>query len=251
MLLSRNNLPCSAPCFPKRYLITPEVISCVYIIYYIKLKSPHGSSLLKKSLNPEAFMKLDEFILKYDHENSVVLLEGKRLVSDEYKDKLTKLGRLLALKTSRMIFRSGNADGSDFFFSRGVASVDSSRLQVITPYSGHRKKYNVAGNSVSLEDLDLDAEPEVVRYSRENRKTARVLDQYLSGERDRFSMKAAYIIRDTVKVLGAGHVMPATFGIFYDNPEDPESGGTGHTIRVCRERGIPVIDQSVWLQWIL
>jgi hypothetical protein len=84
-------------------------------------------------------MTLKEFIDQYDNENSIVLLEGKRKVLEEDKEKLIELGELLASKTSKMIFRSGNAEGSDQFFSDGVTSIDQKRLQVITPYSGHRK----------------------------------------------------------------------------------------------------------------
>ena len=30
----------------------------------------------------------------------------------------------------------------------------------------------------------------------------------------------------------------------------PEAGGTGHTIRVCRNAGVPVIFQNHWVTWI-
>ncbi len=83
-------------------------------------------------------MTLKEFIKQFDKANSIVLLEGKRSVLDPDKEKLTALRRLLASKTKRMMFRSGNAEGSDQLFSDGVTAVDYKRLQVITPYSGHR-----------------------------------------------------------------------------------------------------------------
>jgi hypothetical protein len=37
-------------------------------------------------------------------------------------------------------------------------------------------------------------------------------------------------------------------GIFYVNPEKPLSGGTGHTIRVCKQNNVTVLDQSDWLK---
>ncbi|MBK9642909.1 MAG: hypothetical protein IPO72_16940 [Saprospiraceae bacterium] len=89
-------------------------------------------------------MTLKEFIKQFDKANSIVLLEGKRNVLVEDKEKLTALGRLLASKTKIMMFRSGNAEGSDQLFSDGVTSVDNKSLQVITPYSGHRQKTNQA-----------------------------------------------------------------------------------------------------------
>jgi len=64
-------------------------------------------------------------------------------------------------------------------------------------------------------------------------------------------MKAAYIIRDTAKVLGAGVAKPTSLGIFYDDLDQPKTGGTGHTMIVCEGSNVPVIDQRVWFQWLL
>ncbi|MBW1660271.1 MAG: hypothetical protein JRJ48_07220, partial [Deltaproteobacteria bacterium] len=58
-------------------------------------------------------MTLDQFIDRYDKEGAVVLLEGKRKVPEDDKEKLIALGRLLASRTKKMIFRSGNAQGAD------------------------------------------------------------------------------------------------------------------------------------------
>ena len=85
-------------------------------------------------------MTLEQFINQYDFNGSFVLLEGKRDVVEADKEKLVKLGRLLAEKTKKNLFRSGNADGADYYLSIGISEIDSSRLQVITPYTGHRKK---------------------------------------------------------------------------------------------------------------
>jgi hypothetical protein len=57
---------------------------------------------------------LAEFINRFDQEGAVNLLEGKRKVLPADQDKLFLLGKLLAEKTTRMIFRSGNAAGADF-----------------------------------------------------------------------------------------------------------------------------------------
>jgi len=62
-------------------------------------------------------MTLKEFITQYDKEGSVVLMEGKRIVLEAEQEKLTKLGELLAKRTKLMKFRSGNAAGSDHYFS--------------------------------------------------------------------------------------------------------------------------------------
>lgn len=195
-------------------------------------------------------MTLNEFLQHYDKPGSIILLEGKRNVREEDREKLVKLGNLLAFKSRYMLFRSGNADGSDQFFSEGVAGIDDRRLQVITPYTGHRRKTNLAYDTVALDEIDLAAEADVVYQSKSNKKTEKLIDQYVGGNRNSYAIKAAYIIRDTVKAIGAEGVPPAAFGIFYDDLLKPETGGTGHTMRVCRMNNIPVIDQRTWFQWV-
>ena len=195
-------------------------------------------------------MTLNQFISLYDKEDSIILLEGKRKVADADRGKLTALGRLLAEQTRKMLFRSGNADGADLLFSRGVVAVDPARLQVITPYAGHRQKYNKAYDTIALDQMDIAAESDVVYQSRQNKQYNRLIDQYVAGSKNRLAAKAAYIIRDTLKAIGNAHVKPATFGIFYDDLANPLSGGTGHTMKVCMQNDIPVIDQRVWMKWI-
>lgn len=195
-------------------------------------------------------MNLESFLYQFDKENSIVLLEGKRNVLEADKEKLKAVGKLLATKSKYMIFRSGNAEGSDQFFSEGVAEIDKSRLQVITPYTGHRQKTNQAFETISLDEINVADEPEVVYQSKSNKKTEKLIDQYISGARDRFSIKAAYIIRDTIKAIGTDDIKPATFGIFYDDLDKPKEGGTGHTMKVCEQNNIPIIDQKIWFKWL-
>ena len=195
-------------------------------------------------------LTLQKFISQYDVPGAVVLLEGKRKVLDEDKEGLYALGKLLASKTTHMIFRSGNAPGSDALFSEGVVSVAPKRLQVITPYRNHREKTNLAYDSISLDDIDLVEEDEIIYQSKSNKKTSHLIDKYADGERNRFTSKAAYIIRDTVKALGTANIPPATFGIFYDDLKNPISGGTGHTITICIRNKIPVADQTIWFGWL-
>ena len=195
-------------------------------------------------------MTLKEFIKQFDKPNSIVLLEGKRNVLDTDKEKLTALGKLLTSKTKRMTFRSGNAEGSDQFFSDGVVEVDNKRLQVITPYSGHREKTNQAYETISLDNINIAAEPEVVYQSKSNKKTEKLIDKFVSGDKNRYTIKAAYIIRDTIKAIGTDEIKPATFGIFYDDLTNPMSGGTGHTMNVCEQNNIPIIDQKIWFRWL-
>ncbi len=195
-------------------------------------------------------MTLQEFINQYDHNDSIVLLEGKRNVREEDRDKLIALGKLLATRTDKMIFRSGNAAGSDQLFSDGVSEIDNKRLQHITPYSGHRKKNNQAYETFALDEIDIADEPDVVYQSKGNKKMESLIDKFVAGEKNRFTIKAAYIIRDTVKAIGAKDIKPTTFGIFYDDLENPQSGGTGHTMNVCEQNNIPIINQTIWMKWL-
>ncbi len=195
-------------------------------------------------------MTLKKFVKQYDKEGSIVLLEGKRNVKDTDKEKLTALAKILTINTKKILFRSGNADGADHYFSLGVTSVDSSRLQVITPYTGHRKKTNQAYETIPLDEINLAEEPEIVYQAKQNKKTEKLIDQYVSGDRDRFALKAAYILRDTIKAIGSKEIASATFGIFYDDLDDPKTGGTGHTMKICEQNGIDVIDQRTWFRWL-
>ncbi len=195
-------------------------------------------------------MTLEDFISKYDNENSVILLEGKRNVLESDKGKLFELGKLLTSKSENMLFRSGNAEGADQYFSEGVASIDFKRLQVITPYSGHREKTNKSYSSISLDDVDILNSPNVIYNSKANKKTENLIDRFVSGEKNRYTIKAAYIIRDTIKVLGTNEIKPATFAFFYDDILNPQSGGTGHTMNVCANNNVPFCDQQEWLGWL-
>lgn len=170
-------------------------------------------------------MTLADFCVEFNKENIIILLEGKRNVLESDKEKLIQLGKLLALKLPKAKFRSGNADGADFYFSQGVLQVAPERLQVITPYDNHRQKQNNAYETISLSQIDLMNEPEVVYQSKNNKKTKSLIDKYVGGAKDRFSIKAAYIIRDTVKVTGTNSgISPVSFAFFYDDLDYPKNG---------------------------
>lgn len=195
-------------------------------------------------------MTLNQFLKQFDKENTYVLLEGKRNVLKRDESKLFALGNLLASRTHKIIFRSGNASGADKFFSDGVCSVDKNRLQVITPYTGHRQKQNQASHTISLSQLNYTADSELVQQSKSNRKMERMIEQFVEGDVNRYSIKAAYILRDTAKVIGAENINPAAMGIFYDDLTNPRDGGTGHTMNICIMNDIPYIDQSTWFDWL-
>lgn len=44
-----------------------------------------------------------------------------------------------------------------------------------------------------------------------------LVDKYISGEINRYTIKATSIIRDTINVLGTKNIILASFAIFYDD----------------------------------
>ena len=147
-------------------------------------------------------------------------------------------------------FRSGNAAGADQYFSEGVALVNKARLHVLTPYTDHQKKTNLAYETFALDQINMASEADVIYQSKNNKKTKGLIDQYIAGDVNKNTIKAAYIIRDTVKVIGTSTIKPANFGIFYDDLNAPQTGGTGHTMNICKLNHIPLIDQRTWFNWL-
>ena len=196
-------------------------------------------------------MTLNNFLKKYDKAGSVVLLEGKRTVAEADKPKLVKLGFLLASRSKQMRFRSGNAPGADELFAEGVSWLDPSRIELVLPYERHREKQSFAYDTVSIDELNLVREPEIVYASKKGTKTDRLIDSYVAGDRSRVSIKAAYLLRDTLKVMGSSEkgISPASFAIFYDDTANPKCGGTGHTLLVCERQNVPYLTQEVWMKW--
>jgi hypothetical protein len=196
-------------------------------------------------------MKSNEFINNYDFKGSIILLEGKRNVKPDDKNLLIKLGTLLTSKAKHITFRSGNAPGADELFCEGVSLVDRNRIQLIIPNKEHRKKNRIGMEAISLDEINLLCEPEIVYQSKSNLKTKNLVERYVNGHRDSVTCNAGYIIRDTIKVLGTQSIPPANFGIFYDDLEKPCSGGTGHTMNVCKQNNVPYINQTAWKEWVI
>jgi hypothetical protein len=200
--------------------------------------------------NTNQYMDLKLFIETYDYPGCILLFGGKRDVRDGDQDTIASLGRLLGASTKHMLFRSGNALGADELFSKGIAEHAPTRLQVVVPYAGHRALKNVAYETISLDQLNLASEPEVSYQSLQNQNTKFPVKEYLQGKRDNLAMKGSYIIRDTVMVIGAQGVERAHCALFYDDLQNPRTGGTGHTMNVCKTNEIPFLDQCMWLNWL-
>ena len=135
-------------------------------------------------------------------------------------------------------------------FAKGVAEVDSARLEYVVPYQGHRRKQRCAGASIfSLDILPPDDEAEIARNtiaaSPRNRGMIENCQKVPA-----LGKKAIYLLRDTLKVMGRPPAMKkGDAAFFYADPEDPMKGGTGHTIRVCQAEGIPYVFQPQWMVW--
>ncbi len=183
---------------------------------------------------------------------SRIFLGGKRNVLEQDKIKLTQLGKLLATEFPYLIFRSGNAEGSDALFAEGVCSVDPLRFESILPYENHRKKnINPYSQSYSMDQVDLAADDDLVYYTK-SKANSNLVNRYMDGHKDRNGMKAAYLFRDTMAIIGSKSIPldPVSYAFFYIDPADPLGGGTGHTIKVCQENKIPYLTQEIWMSWV-
>jgi hypothetical protein len=188
-------------------------------------------------------------------QNPVVLLEGTRQLSEADAVHLVALGRKLATELPTVTFRTGNATGSDTAFAEGVAAVDARRLQFVLPNARMgRSRIPPLSYAMGFESLPASATGRIAEATAQaTPDNRRLVEHYQQTEKPtRSSQKAAYLLRDTLKVMGCAEagLAPATFGIFYVNQLDPTGGGTGHTLRVCLQSSVPVITQLVWWRWL-
>lgn len=185
----------------------------------------------------------------------VVLLEGTRRLPDADRPLLVALGRLLAQRLPRAVFRTGGAEGADDAFAGGVQAVDPARLEYVLPRPGHRvRARHEASPAHALDALDPLRETEIMAYTAEaSPEYERLTRLYGEGRRTgALAAKTRYLLRDTLKVAGSPALSldAASFGCFYVNEADPISGGTGHTLRVCQRLGVPFSVQIQWRTWL-
>ena len=64
---------------------------------------------------------------------------------------------------------------------------------------------------------------------------------------------AAHLMRDLSFPLGhrnySGKRQKATTALFYLDPNKPNGGGTGHTLRLCEAQRVPYFLAEDWLSW--
>jgi hypothetical protein len=203
--------------------------------------------LIKNAIN----LSFSDFVRLIDQQGSVVVLAGKRDVIASDEPKLFQLGQLLAEETTHIIFRSGNADGADKLFSEGILKSNPKKLQVITPYIGHKTSNNLNENVISLESINLSLEHDLIYSAKKNKNAKGLVEEYLKGVDKRLKSKGAYLLRDTLMITGTKTgILPASFSIFYDDLKKPQQGGTGHTMLMCKEKNVPFINQTTWMKWL-
>jgi hypothetical protein len=196
-------------------------------------------------------MTLSEFTtIAEAYPEAVILLEGRRSIPDHDAALATLTARRLVERFPNLRFRSGNAEGTDQAFSEGIAQVAPWRLQIVGPYAGHRKSARYAHAVYDSPESLSSVQDEELAH-----KTAKASpkNKGLIGKRDKkgaLAAKAAYLIRDTMKVTGHSELFPKPVcALFYVDLNDPFAGGTGHTIRVCQQEGVPYAFQDSWQQW--
>jgi hypothetical protein len=104
-------------------------------------------------------MKFHDFAkLISDEQSPTILVEGRRTISADAAATAGRLAGHLAERFPNLLFRSGNASGSDEAFAAGVLAVAPDRMQIIAPYAGHRRKQrHPLARYDSPESLSADA----------------------------------------------------------------------------------------------
>lgn len=192
--------------------------------------------------------------LLLNHEKPVLLLEGTRKISLTDFTRVVQFGEFIARQFPNCIFRSGNASGSDDAFAQGVRKVAPDRMQIVLPkLDSGKSRLDKRDYVLALEDVTHAEEKQIIYESkRATPKNKRLFEAYELQQDGLMKQKSLYLLRDTLKVLGSpeNNLAPIAAGIFFVNEDDPESGGTGHTMRVCRQNNVPVFKQDDWMNWM-
>ncbi|MBW1683141.1 MAG: hypothetical protein JRJ83_17300 [Deltaproteobacteria bacterium] len=146
----------------------------------------------------------------------VILLEGTRNLSDEDRLEVVWFTERLARMLPRAKFRTGNAIGTDEAFAGGVKNVDPCRLEFVVPYGTLRKSKVPPESAVfSLQDICGNVWAEICRQTKEaSPRIAPPIDLFRKvGGKNRHTVKALYLLRDTLKVVGSKSLSlaPATW----------------------------------------
>lgn len=144
---------------------------------------------------------------------------GARDISLKTSNFLSEIGKMIVEHGNYIA--SGGANGSDSSFARGANLVDPTKVIIYLPWESYNKELIVKGNHVTWQ-IKLEWEEIAARH---HPKWAN--------------------LKDSVRKLmarNAGIISRADKVIAYPNINSPFGGGTSHSMRVAKEKGIPILD---------
>ena len=182
----------------------------------------------------------------------IVLLEGSRNAPAEILSKMEQLAAHLMRTFPSLIARTGNAEGSDQAWARGVNRIDPKRLQLVLPVPHYKESSIAAANEVAvLQEVPPEDYGAAKTLTREHYEYGSSKGPAAYDPLPPF--KKTYLDRDALKVLGhtnyLGKRQKATTALFYLDPNKRNGGGTGHTLRLCEALHVPYFLAEDWLSW--
>lgn len=201
-------------------------------------------------------MKFSEFVAHMKAlKTPVVLLHGIRKLPREQKEVLCEAAAMMAGRLPTATFRTGNAPGAETAFQEGLAAIEPQRLQYLLPYDGYgNRKIPAGAATVCLDEIPEAVLAELAAQTlKASPKSRGPLDLYLRVRRhNQQTARTIHLLLDTLKVVGSGLLsLPAASVAIFCVPGDrPLSGRIGHTLRVCLQNSVPVVDQSLWMPWL-
>ena len=183
----------------------------------------------------------------------VVLLEGSRNAPVEILSAMEHLAAALMRAFPSLIARTGNAEGSDQAWARGVNRMDPKRLQLVLPVPHYKEASIAAANEVAvLQEVPPEDYGAAKALTREHYQYGSSKGPAAYDPLPPF--KKTYLDRDALKVLGhtnyLGKRQKATTALFYLDPNKRNGGGTGHTLRLCEAERVPYFLSADWLSWL-
>lgn len=144
---------------------------------------------------------------------------GNRNIPKEASSKLFDLGRLIAERN--YLGLSGNSNGSDEFFAKGVNSVNPSLMNLYLPWNSFNKNFILPENKVRL--LSKEDKAKCIAIASEHHPNWSACS---------FGAKSC-LARNVAIVTDANVVF------CYSDPNS-KSGGTKHAVRIANAYQIPV-----------
>ena len=121
---------------------------------------------------------------------------------------------------------------------------------MVIPFTQQWKKYNLAEKVYTIDYIDLVNESDIISHSKSHKGTKNLIDKFVSGIENQYTIKETYILRDTIKVLVTKRrIPPISVGLFYENLEKPMQRVSGHTQNVCITHDIPIFNQTTYFDW--